>query len=133
MRAKLFISVVLGFGLIGGISAYKLSDRATFDSARWKAASTSNTPGMRREMLTPLVTRVLKVGMSMQDTEDLLGCYDEENRIGYSSVFSPNRSRIYIIPAVLPSQMPARLVLEFSADGILIDFYTYEETKPILF
>ena len=133
MRAKFFISCVLGLGLMNSSAAFFTQSQTRFDPAEWKAAAAPEASATRLEMLDPLLSQVLKAGMSIQVTEDLLGCSDEENHVEQSSVFSPPISRTYIISAGTEGQEPVRLVLEFSADNKLVDFYSYEESKPVIF
>lgn len=102
-----------------------------FDSEVWQ----QDGYGERAQMIGPLMGYVLKVGMTIEEVNLLLGWPNEEiSRADVGDLFAPSRSITYNISLDDSGKSYKKLVLDFSSDGsVLTNFYIKGEPNFYVF
>lgn len=132
MRAKHIFLPIAAAILLGSYAFYSSAQKAKFDPELWKAGFHDDISGDRARLLNPLMAHVLKVGMSIQDVDELMGLPDFQ--LGESPephLGSPSIIRAYNFNR--RGYATEHLILEFSGNGRLTDFYIEGRAKPVLF
>ena len=98
MRLKhilLPIFVALAFSIY---ATYNQTQKSKFDPTLWSASLDNDSDNIRLNMLSPLMLHVLKVGMTIENIDDLLGIPNEERTVGcYNWIGGFDYSRVYVI------------------------------------
>lgn len=132
MRAKHIVLPIIALTIIAAYALHDSVQKSKFNSELWIATHKSDVQNTRANLLSPLMAHVLKVGMSLEKVDELLGVPAEE-RIGisYSDIGSPRVQRIYKIER--ENTTTISLVLEFSHTMKLTDYYIEGRARPYIF
>jgi len=131
MRKKYIFLPLAVLALMGGYTLHAQERASQFDSAVWQ----SDIRGERVEMIGPLMGYVLKVGMTSDEVDLLLGVPNKEiSRVDVGGLFEPSRSIVYNISIDDEGKVYKKLVLDFSSNGqILTNFYIRGESNLFVF
>ena len=136
MRLKHILLPLFAITLLGAYSGYSQLQQSKFDSNIWKMAIYDDVSETRTLMLSPLMAHVLKVGMSIEEVDSLLGVPHEERRIGACLWLDDFRiRRIYVIEKEDSEDL--ELVMDFSLAMNnklkMTNYYISGYVRPLLF
>ncbi|MGB0907402.1 MAG: hypothetical protein ACPGVT_07905 [Maricaulaceae bacterium] len=132
MRIKHIILPVIALGLLSAYSVYDHSQKSRFNSDLWITAQGYDVEHARYDMVGPLMTHVLKTGMSMEEVKALIGTpHEERTKSCYYGLGEAPIVHYYNIEP--PNAYPMQFVLEYSEKQRLTNFYIPGNIKALFY